>query len=501
MAKINKEQLAKLSKEEKLRLLDLIDQKKKKARERRAVFTPNEGQAPVMASRAKIRMVISANGAGKTAMATNEALWAAEGFNPVLNEHTAVPANVIVVLDAPAKVGDVWLPEFRKWYNLREEQMHKDGKPFISRLSFDNGSQIKFMFHLQEPLAFESLEASFVVFDEPPPRDVFVALLRAGRTKGKPARYLLVGTPISQPWLREMYMEWERGEHTDVSFFKASTEVNRANLAEGYIEDFSRHLTEREKRTRLHGDFFNTEGMALAELFDRATHVVPKRLVPTEAASWPAVLAIDPHPNKPTHAIVLAVNPEGRKFVLAETAQKMTARDFGNWLQGNWLHRFNFVDLVCDNYGSGEMTGGEGFRSFIEVLNSLGIRIRPTTYDEKQDDKFITRIQEVLYVPPGGVPLLAISGDCTGIVHDIENVQWKAQKGTEDYQPKLEIGNRDYLSCLKYALSTNLTYSNSARKIKQTTSREFQRSQFKRDRPGFMERSWQPRRRKNEDDW
>jgi hypothetical protein len=300
----------------------------------------------------------------------------------------------------------------------------------------------------------------------------------------------MIGTPITQPWLREFHVEWEKGSYPDTMFFKGTTEQNKDNLDKGYIESYSLHLTEKEKRTRLFGDFFSTDGLALAELFRRDKHLIQSFAMPTDYKSWPCVIALDPHPNKPTYACVLTAAPDGKKYYVAETARKTVPRDFGNWLKSGWLMEFNVVDIVCDSSGNADFTGGDGFKSFVEVLSSLGIRLRTTTYDEKKDDEFLTRLQEVLFVPPEGSPILQIVHNMLGIIRDIENVAWKPVKGTESYQPKLEISNTDYLACLKYALAANLTYGNAKRKIHRLSDRPNWMGSGKYGRKGRLERAW-----------
>ncbi len=498
VAKYTAAQLAKLSKEDKLKLLDLIDKKKEAKKQRRAAFVPHKEQELVAVNPSKIRIVTSGNGWGKSAFGVNEALWALSGLNPITNKNTYVPCRVVVVLDAPSKVADVWLPELKKWTVFDESQLHKDGKPFYSRLTFPNGSELRFMFQLQEELAFESIEADFFIFDEPPPRSIWVALLRAGRTKGREPRYLIIATPISQAWLREYFVEWEKGHYPDTMFFTGTTRANEANLASGYIEEFSRHLTERERKTRLEGAFFNTEGLALAEQFNRRRHLVTEASLDSNyRIDWPHVIAIDNHPNKPNYACLLAAAPDGTKYYVAETAQKVVPREFGLWLQRNWIATHNIKDIICDNMGNGDMTGGEGFKSFIEVLTSMGIRVRATSFDDKADDAFLTRLQEGLFIPDLGEPVLKFLNTCIGIIRDIENVAWKPIKGTETYQPKLEISNRDYLACLKYALASNLTYDNARRKIHKPITRAAWMGK-EASKPGKIERGW-GRNRKDDD--
>jgi hypothetical protein len=281
MKKISKEKLAQLSLAEKQKLFDVLEEKKRRKREAREAFVPHGGQLPIITDETKIRLVVCGNGFGKTALGVNEAFWGANGYNPITGKHSFVPAKVYVVLDSPEKVESTWLPEIKKWFNIREDQLEKRGKPYYTNITLDNGSFIRFVFHLAEPLTFESIEADLVIYDEPPPKAVWTSMLRAGRTKGRQARYLMLGTPITQPWLREYYVEWEKGAFPDTKFFKGDTTENKANLADGYIENFARHLSTREQATRLKGDWFNTDGLALAGLFDRRKHVKPSSLVLT----------------------------------------------------------------------------------------------------------------------------------------------------------------------------------------------------------------------------
>lgn len=509
--KIDRKKLASLSNDEKILLLEALKEKKRRRANARTSFVPHAGQLEIIKDEHSKRLLICGNGFGKTALGANEALWAVRGHNPITGVTTPVPARVIVVLDAPEKVTDTWIPELRKWATITDEQLHKRGKPYYTEITFDNGSVIRFMFHLQEPLAFESLESDLVILDEPPPRAVWIALLRSGRKKHRKGRFLMLGTPITQPWLREYYFEWQKGKYPDSQFFKLSSRLNEANLAEGYIEEFSAHLTERERATRIDGDFFNTEGMALAGLWKRERHVVPSSQLPADyKQAWPHVLALDPHPNKPTYGCLLAVAPDGKRYYVAELSKKLVARELAAWLKANWLLEHRVVDIVSDSSGTADFTGGEGFKSFVEVLNACGIRCRATSYDEKKDDEFLTRIQEALYIPEGGEPSVQFLLNCTGIARDIENVQWKAQKGTEEYQPKLEIGNKDYLACFKYALASNLTYDNSKRKVIRPPkpspwAGNANRDARTADKPtGYMERSWARARRSKaeaDDDW
>lgn len=452
--------LSKLSKEEKLQLLDLLEEKDRRARAEKPAYKPNSGQVLVHQSRAKERWVFAGNGSGKTALAAQEALWWAKGHNPISGEFSKVPARIVVLLDHPEKANDVYVPEFTKWTDLRPDQLKQLGKPYVSQIIFDNGSEIKFLSHSMDPLVFESLEIDYIIMDEPPPRSVFVALYRGLRKKGTRPRVLCVGTPITAAWLRkEIYEPWAKGERPNTECFRFGTKVNEKNLADNYIEEFGAVLSERERRIRFEGEFFDLEGLALSHLFDRDIHIIDPIEVPEE---WPCVVAVDPHPSKAHHACLLTCDRDGNLYYVKELKRKLVAREFARELR-DFYRGFRVVDIVSDSLGSSETSGGEGFKSFIQVLNEEGVRIRATNWDEKNDEDFISRIQEALVIPkePNNfgqcLPKLRIFRGCTGIISDIENVQWVKYRDHDEFKPKLDITNKDHLSTLKYALATNLS--------------------------------------------
>jgi len=451
--------IKKLSKEEKLRLYDLIQEKKRRLRESKSVYKPNSGQKPIHESTATVKFCASGNGSGKTTAAVHEAVWAAHGYHPVLKKHTKVPASIAVVLDKPDKADSVWLPEMRKWFNIPEKHLHKRGKPNTTQVSFDNGSTITFYSHEMDPLSFESIQIDAAVYDEPPPRHVFIGLRRGARKKDTSPWHLIIGTPLAAPWLRtDIWEPWSRGELNDTECFRMSSDVNKDNINwEEQQRNFA-FMNDKERNIRREGHFFDLEGQALAHLWKRDTHIMEN--IHWED-SWPCVVAVDPHPSKKHVAVLLGVDRDNQLVVLKEMADKATARDFARALK-KWYNDYRVIDIVVDSLGSQDMTSGEGFKSFIQVLNEEGIRARATTYDDKNDEAFISRIQDALRIPEEAnnfgqrIPKLRVNSSCRGVINDIEQVQWTRDKRLDINKPKLDIQNCDYLACLKYALACNL---------------------------------------------
>ena len=454
--------LAELTREQKLALVDAIAEKKRRIKEARGAYRPNIGQLEVHQCDKLERYVFSGNGAGKTALLVNEVIWAALGFNPILNTMTRVPSKIVYLLDDPEKIALKIIPEIKKWFVLKPEMCHQEGKPYISMIRFPNGSYIKFLSHGIEPMKAESIELDFMACDEPPPYHLYSSLTRGMREKGSVKRTLIVGTPLASAWLRrDIYDPWTKGELPYVHCFRFQSDVNKENLDWDRQEKYFASLSDKERSIRRDGNFFDLDGLALAHLFKRDTHIIPP---PKWPPTWPVVCALDPHPSKAHTALLLGITPTGAYKALKSLSSKLPARQFAKELK-EFYRGYRVVDIVCDSLGNSDSTGGDGRLSFIQVLKDEGVRLRATSFDEKNDEAWIAKIQDVLIIPEEAnrygekIPKLQVSSACIGLIADIESVEWQKFRNIDEYKPKLAIASKDDLSCLKYALAANPQYN------------------------------------------
>lgn len=462
-----------LSRAEKIELLRAIEEKEKRDKAKRPVFKDGASleQLEILSCDAMERFVFAGNGFGKTALGAEDTRCAITGSNPYNGKKYQPGCRAYIILDKPEKIDRIILPELRKWMNIPAEWCHKKGKPYVAEISDPISTwSITFLFWDQDPMTAEGIEGDYFWFDEPPPRALYISLRRGGRTKGRRARYLITGTPLAAPWLRtEVYEPWLKGERKDCMCFRGHTEANKKNLADGYIESFAATLSEKEQGIRLRGEFFDLDGLAFSHLFKRPTHVIQEKDWVWEREN-PCVIAMDPHPSKAHHAVVLGVDRDNRFYVIDEYKEKAVARKFAQSLiRRGWFDRYRIVDIVSDSLGSAETTSGEGFKPFIEVVNEelkkIGKRCRATTYDEKDEEDFVERFRDALLLPdePDNfgqrVPKIRYRAQCIGSIGDTENCQWQRDKRLDENKPKLDIAHRDYLSCIKYALATNIFYT------------------------------------------
>lgn len=465
--------LHKLTKEQKLQLYDLLQEKKKRKRRNKKFFKPKPKQEVIIRSKALEKYLFCGNGFGKTTLLVNAIHWAATGYNPVTDEMTPVPSVIYLVVDDPSKIDQKIIPEYKKWFELdEEEQCHKDGKPHYSRISYDNGSVCYILTHEVNLLKLEGVEMTHVMFDEPPPRHVFLGLYRGGRVQGRPLQIFMAGTPLYQPWLRtDIYEPWTEGDpdFKDVECFTGETTDNDSIDPEEYIRRFGKMLSEEEKATRFKGAFFDMSGQALAYLWSNKDHMVTKEQLKWDSGN-PCAIVIDPHPSKAHVAVLLGCDKEGRYVVLDEYSHKILARGFMSALvERGWFRDYTVIDVIYDSLGNSEMTSGEGYRTFGEVINEVldkaGLgRARATSYDDKDDEDFVERIREVLVVPEAAdsfgqkVPRLRALSHCRMFERDVKQVQWVRDTKTGENKNKLDIRNRDVLACVKYGLKSNLHF-------------------------------------------
>lgn len=452
-----------MDRQSKIQQILALEEKRKRQLLAKPQYEPTEGQLKVLSSKKRNIFNFSGNGGGKTTLLVNKMMAIARGRDPWSNSITKVPAKIIVVVDNTRKIDERIIPELRKWHHIDEVWLKRLGKPYTARIELDNGSVVDFYSSDADPSSFEGIEASAVLVDEPIPRTLYVALKRSLRLKGHLCLFLFCGTAISEAWLRrDIYEPWAKGELENTDCFKLASRDNQANLEEGYLEDFGRTLSESEKVVRLEGGFFDSDALALAHLWDKDKHIIPAEKFKYDGKA-PCVVAIDNHSTKPHTAILVTCDRNDRLIAVKEMRLRGNAQQFATALKV-FMEGYNVVDCVCDSLGSMEMTSGEGMHSFIEGLRSNGIIVRPTLFKEKSHEDLIDRMRNALVIPvvPDQygecTPKLGILSTLKGLISDIEGATWQKNRITGEMVPKLDTSVRDHLSCLGYALATNLFY-------------------------------------------
>lgn len=462
----NKLELSKLNKEQKLKIIQALEEKQRRERIARKPFKPNPVQKRILKSPAWIKICTASNGIGKTTLGVHLMWQRAIGVDPWKNKTTKVPLDIIVVVDNSAKIEDVWIAELKKWFDFEHHalELRKNGKPYVNEIVWRNGSRAQFYTWEMDPVMFESKSnTDLIIADEPLPRNIYIALSRGQRDKNVQFETLIIGTPIGADaaWLRTDFIEpWIKGLRPGVECFTGTIYDNAENLGEGYIERFSALLTDKEKRIRLQGEFSDIDSLAFGHLISDRVHLIQKNQIEWRP-EWPCVVGIDNHNHKPHTAVMVGRNPDNDKlYVLKELSLKATAREFASELL-SWSLGYKVVEWICDSLGSGEGTAFEGFKSFIQVLNDCGVRARATTFEDKMHEEAIARIREMLALEDSGPPLFEKSPRLKFIEEttprtykELCNIAFVYDKKKDVNKPKLDSGKLDYFSALTYSLSS-----------------------------------------------
>lgn len=181
-------------------------------------------------------------------------------------------------------------------------------------------SSVEILTHEQDDMVFEGWSGHWAHFDEPPPREKYIAT-RRGLIDLKGKCWMTL-TPINQPWI---YDEIISSDNPDVFFTIVDTRDNPFQ-SEEEIASFERSLSDDEKEQRLHGNSVRMVGLVYKQ-FDQAVHVIPASRIPIDPR-WPTYFVTDPHDRKPHFGIWAKVDPFGKIYVIGEIKFKGTFAEY-----------------------------------------------------------------------------------------------------------------------------------------------------------------------------
>ena len=235
-----------------------------------SLFVPSAFQRPWLTNEKKITTVIKGNQVGGTTCAVIRMLSACLGTRP-LSMGGIVPADwgQIQINETPGMyllmsqsftktVPEVILPKIREFMApsmlKKPPKKHGTGVPYI--FHFKSGAELHLGSYDQPAESFEGPLWNGICFDEPPPRDIYVACRRGTmRTRGW---IMFTMTPLKELWVYdELHLPAQQGKLDDVAPFEAHSHLNcrQCNPNEGHIEHkeleaFFQSLTPNERRAR-----------------------------------------------------------------------------------------------------------------------------------------------------------------------------------------------------------------------------------------------------------
>lgn len=272
-----------------------------------------------------IRAMLGGNRSGKTEGGCMEAWFHASGdypeWYPQAHRFDGPTRGRIIVTDY--KLGGSVLDEkIKKWWpSDRAKVKYFMGHIERIEVSHKTGgkSRIDVLTHEQGDMLFEGWSGHWAWFDEPPPREKYVATKRGLVDFGGFLWFTL--TPISEPWLFDELMN-----RTDNLAWAITVSIyDNPHLTEANIAEYAASLTEEEKEARLFGKFRHLAGRVYKSL-DESIHVVPESALPKNR-NWPIYFVLDPADRRPHHAIWFTVDPFGVMYVFDELVYKGTIKE------------------------------------------------------------------------------------------------------------------------------------------------------------------------------
>ncbi len=199
-------------------------------------------------------------------------------------------------------------------------QAEKAGKRYNSLYKFDNGWIMDVMSYEQATTEWESVSLGLVIFDEPPPADIFKATIARMEQGG----VIIVGmTPLqASSYLFDNVITEKEGLKTNQNVFVTYVDVEDACIEHGVrgylehknIEQMVSFYDKDEVDARAHGKPLYLTGLVYPS-FNFDIHVIPDFPIPF---SWTRAQIVDPHDSIPFAMAWVAVDEIGDYYFYDE---------------------------------------------------------------------------------------------------------------------------------------------------------------------------------------
>lgn len=363
----------------------------------------------------------------------------------------------IIATDFIKGVGEVIIPAIEEWIDaeidghfVKERKRNPIGVPI--KYIFKNGNEFDILTHEQKTEQFEGWKGDIAWFDEPPPRDKYVATKRGlVDTRGK---CWLTLTPLKQEWI---YDELYTADDSDI-YVVTMDIMDNPVLSIKAIEEFSKALTEDEKEARLHGKFMHLSGLVYKE-FEIDTHIIQPVKVQHH---WNRYFSIDPHPRTPTACLWVAVDEKDQLYIYDELwCENMSLKDIGMAIKAQEAdmpaHR-RFIDPAMDK--SDALVGGFNVR---KELMKYGIYCSRANNDF---DLGISNVRQALrpeysHLLGRNLPKLRIGRNCVRTIYEFQHYMWdEYTMRPEHHDPKQKPKKKNdhFLDNLRYILNAGPRY-------------------------------------------
>lgn len=383
-----------------------------------------------------VNLFIAGNGIGKTACGVNIITNICFGpqnnwFKFLLYEKFPYLKQGRIISD-PTTIKEKIIPELKKWFpsNRYKEKYYteKQGKFWESKWTTDTGFTFDIMSNEQEAKEFESTDLGWVWLDEPSRKDIFIATVARTRMGGI---IFWDMTPLDySAWIEEDL--YAKRDGVNIEYIEADVEDNckehglRGILEHANIERTISQYGEDEKAARVHGRFGHLLGKIIKS-FNRKIHVI--RPFEIKREDFSVYMALDTHPQVDDHAMWMAQDNQGQKFIIAEFVGKGTAPQIASEfirIEGGMRMEGRLIDPSA--YNDDERSDEP---SFGKRLEAQGFKFELGSKDLING---IRRLQDAFeYTMVGNdmikKPELFIFDTCPVTIRQLESYVWVKNKG------------------------------------------------------------------------
>lgn len=404
------------------KLLDLeLKEKRYKENNKLEFFEPMEHQARALEllKRGKKTVLLQgANRIGKTTFIAVVLGVSCLGYEPWSGEKSIFggkPVRCRVVgVDWEHHVKEVLVPKFHEWFPKGRYKTKRNNIGCEYFWQFDTGSTIEIMVHGQNTREHEGWSGNLVVFDEPPPRDKYIANIRGlVDTAGV---CVMAFTAVYESWILDEIVRSTNpvvGCITDVPM-----EANKY-LAKQDIDDFASRIDESERRARVHGKWLQLEGLIFKE-FSLDKHVIEPFEIPVD---YPVRAVIDLHLAEKQAVGFYAVSPHNIIFVIDEIFEHATPEEVADMIkrrkQKYWRLEKAYIDPLSKgdkNYFKNRGVVRDSFAIISDSLRSAGIMLQVASKDKSSG---IRNVKAALK-GANGLPVLYFFSNCQRHIWEIQ---------------------------------------------------------------------------------
>ena len=397
-------------------------------------FQPHEKQEPVFDAvkdrDVKTILFQGGNRSGKTTWNIATVASLLLGYLPWDKSLTRFPVPVRGRLcgeDNGHHLREVLIPKLKEMIPAEGVQFTRKNQMGLEAYwQLTNGSVLELMSYEQSTDIYEGWSGHFVSFDEPPPRDKYVACKRG--LIDYDGICLMSLTPLKEPWI---YDEIVSKANNTMKFFVVDT-LDNPHLSKEAISEFEMTLTADEIATRLRGGWLFLQGLVYKE-YEPNVHRIKPFKIPVD---WPVYVAIDTHPRTEQAITFMAVDEKDRFYVIHEIFQHGSPEEVAQWIL-EYNDKHHEIDMVLIEPGSqGDTNRGQSMFEIIDKL--LSTRKIPLELGSRDLSGGILQVRRAL-MSPNGLPSLFVFDTCERTHYEFTRYvwdEWRTDGRTEKQKPR-----------------------------------------------------------------